>query len=148
MPVALPDVNVLLALVDPAHEHHEAAHSWFAAAEPEGWATCPLTENGFVRVLSNPRYPGMPMRPGDAAALLRTFVLNCEANHRFWPDSVSLLDAALFDLDPVTGHQQTTDAYLLGLCERNGGTLTTFDRGIVSTVVRSARTDLLRHLSA
>ena len=71
--VALLDVNVLIALFDPGHLHHEAAHGWFASAEPRAWASCPLTENGFVRVLSNPGYPGRRTTVADAVGRLRRF---------------------------------------------------------------------------
>ena len=83
--VALLDINVLVALFDPEHAHHEAAHEWFAANRATGWATCPLTENGFVRVLSNPAYAPMPERPPALLGRLRAF---CESGeHTFWPDT-------------------------------------------------------------
>ena len=103
MRIELPDVNVLLALTDPAHSHHEVASQWFADASRRGWATCPLTENGFVRILSNPSYPGVRLSPADATALLETSVQNHAATHHFWPDSVSLRDRTLFRPQVIAG---------------------------------------------
>jgi predicted nucleic acid-binding protein len=101
MPIELPDINVLLAMTDPAHVHHEAASQWFADASLRGWATCPLTENGFVRILSTPTYPGIRLRVADALALLETLLQNHAAPHHFWSDSISLRDRALFDPDAI-----------------------------------------------
>jgi toxin-antitoxin system PIN domain toxin len=125
------DVNVLLALADPMHVHHEAAHAWFAAAGQAAWATCPLTENGFVRVASHPAYPN---RFGSAAAtldLLRRFCAH--PGHTFWPASISLRD--LLAPGAVASHNQITDLYLLGLALHHGGKLATFDRTIPATAI-------------
>src|SRR6266567_2569271 len=96
VPIELPDINVLLALADPVHLHHEPASQWFAVASQHGWATCPMTQNGFVRILSNPSYPGVRLSPADAIALLETLRQTHAATHHFWPDSVSLCDRTLF----------------------------------------------------
>ena len=122
------DINVLVALFDPAHVHHAAAHSWFAATGKVSWATCPTTENGFIRVVSNPAYPTVSATPGEAAERLRIFC--SQPAHVFWADDVSLLDSTLFDMRRLTGHQQVTDLYLLGLACRRGGKLATFDTKI------------------
>jgi hypothetical protein len=133
---ALLDVNVLVALFDPDHIHHELAHDWFADNRPGGWATCPVTENGFLRVLSNPAYGGAITREPDLVARLRKF---CDSgHHQFWPDAVSLRDTALFDAAFITGHRQLTDVYLLGLATKKGGCLVTFDRAIPLKAVRGA----------
>jgi uncharacterized protein len=132
--VALLDVNVLVALFDPDHVHHEAAHGWFADTGRSGWATCPLTEAGFVRVLSNPAYRGTVVRATDLADRLRRFCRS--GGHEFWPDEVSLLDSSLFDLSKVAGHRQLTDVYLLGLAHNRRGRLVTFDRAIPLAAVR------------
>ena len=134
--VALLDVNVLVALFDPDHVHHDVAHDWFADAGRSGWATCPLTEAGFVRVLSNPAYGGTLSRAVDLADRLRRF--SGSGGHVFWPDEVSLLDASLFDLPRVTGHRQLTDVYLLGVAHTRGGCLATFDRTIPVRAVKGA----------
>lgn len=131
---ALLDINVLVALFDPDHVHHEAAHDWFAAEGRAAWATCPLTEAGFARVLSNPAYRGTVVRAADLADRLRRFCRS--GGHEFWPDEVSLLDSSLFDLSKVAGHRQLTDVYLLGLAHSRHGRLVTFDRAIPLATVK------------
>ena len=134
--IALLDVNELVALFDPDHVHHDVAHDWFADAGRSGWATCPLTEAGFVRVLSNPAYSGAVTRAVDLAGRLRRFCGS--AGHVFWPDGVSLLDGSVFDLSRAAGHRQLTDIYLLGLAHTRGGRLVTFDRTIPVRAVKGA----------
>jgi len=134
--IALLDINVLVALFDPDHVHHEVAHDWFADRGRAGWATCPVTESGFVRVLSSPRYAGTLTRAADLADRLRRFCAS--GGHVFWADEVSLLDRSLFDLAKVAGHRQLTDVYLLGLAHKRRGRLVTFDRTIPLRAVRSA----------
>ena len=114
---ALLDVNLLVALFDPDHLHHDLAHDWFADNRHRGWATCAVTENGFVRVLANPAYGSAVSRPADLVARLQQ--LSDIEGHQFWADSVSLRDPALFDCSRV-GHRQLTDVYLLGLAQKNG----------------------------
>ncbi len=141
---ALLDVNVLIALFDPDHLHHESAHRWFAEHRAAGWATCPLTENGAVRILSNPAYSTIAERPAALGGRLRAF---CESgHHRFWPDDVSLRDGSLFTLE--TGHRQLTDSYLLGLAVRHAGCLATFDRAVTLRSVRGARPEHLTIIEA
>ena len=138
---ALLDVNVLVALFDPDHVHHELAHDWFERRRTRGWATCPITENGFVRVLSNPGYGGPALRPSELVDRLSRFCAS--GHHVFWPDDVSLRDADLFTIRLVTGHRQLTDIYLLGLARRHRGTLATFDRTIrVTALAGEARAAL------
>ncbi len=138
---ALLDVNLLVALFDPEHVHHETAHDWFADTASDGWATCPMTENGFVRVLANPAYGAAISRPSELVARLRRF---CKGPHyRFWTDDVSLRDETLFDPSFLTSHRQLTDIYLLGLARRHGGRLATFDRTIPLKAVVGARRELL-----
>jgi len=136
MSVALLDVNVLVALFDPAHQNHESAHLWFGRNRKHGWATCPITANGCIRVLSNPAYPTVEATPAEVANRLRS--LCSTTDHHFWPDSVSLLDESLFQPTMIAGHQKITDAYLLGLAVRNHGRLATFDRSIPLKAVRGA----------
>ncbi len=100
--VRLLDVNLLLALCDPRPVHHEAAHAWFHRTRAQGWATCPLTENGFIRIASHPKYPTTPGGPALTARLLAVFC--ADRHHRFWPDSVSLLDSALFQCGELAAH--------------------------------------------
>ena len=99
--IALLDVNVLVALFDPDHVHHDLAHDWFAGQAAAGWATCPVTENGYLRVLANPVY-GTPMARPEA--LLRHLRRFCAGDgHHFWPDAVSLRDEKRFDPAAVAG---------------------------------------------
>lgn len=133
---ALLDVNLLVALFDADHVHHELAHDWFADNRADGWATCPVTENGLVRVLCNPRY-GSPEHAVPAVVdRLRQF--RASGQHQFWADEVSLTDNALFKPSFARGHRQVTDVYLLGLAHRKGGRLVTFDRSIPLGAVAGA----------
>lgn len=146
MSAALLDVNVLIALFDPAHPNFDEAHDWFGANRRRGWATCPMTINGFVRVLSNPAYPSFTATPAEAASRLQTL---CAArDHEFWDDDASLLDARLFRPGFIRGHQQITDVYLLGLAVKRGATLVTFDRSIPSKAVIGAEPRHLRLLGS
>ena len=139
--VALLDVNVLVALFDPDHIHHELAHDWFADERAAGWATCPLTENGFTRILSNPRYGSPATGASELVARLR--VLCASGHHVFWADSVSHRDDSIFNAGFIRGHRQISDIYLLGLARKMGGLLATFDRAIpIGAVVGATRDDI------
>ena len=126
------DVNVLLALFDDCHAHHEAAHAWFGGVGRSGWATSAITELGFIQVLSNPAYPGTRETPGAAAQRLARF---CESGgHRFWSDDVPARNSRDDDVwRRLRGHRQVTDFHLAALAARHRGRLATFD-------VRLART--------
>ena len=139
-PVLL-DVNVLVALFDPDHVHHEPAHQWFAAHRAAGWATCPITENGLIRILSNVAYISPPE---PAAGIVRRLQAFCASGqHVFWSDEVSLRDPRLFGTKLPVTHRQVTDVYLLGLATRKRGRLATFDRTIpLGTVVGAGPDDL------
>jgi toxin-antitoxin system PIN domain toxin len=137
---ALLDVNVLLALFDPEHVHHAAASAWRLTNRDEGWASCPLTQNGFIRVISGPRYPRL-LALSVALRLLRAQVVQPE--HAFWPDDVSLIDADAVDHGRIVGPNQITDVYLLALAMKNAGRLVTFDRSVPLAAVRGAEP---RHL--
>jgi toxin-antitoxin system PIN domain toxin len=143
---ALLDVNLLVALFDPDHVHHELAHDWFADYRDAGWATCALTENGFVRVLANPRYGGTLNRPAELVKRLAQFCAS--GHHVFWADTVSLRDRSLFNPPLIRGHRQVTDLYLLGLARKMGGRLATFDRSITVGAVVGATRDTLAIVSA
>ena len=126
MSAYLLDVNVLLALTDPRHVHHEPAHRWFAAIGRSNWATCPITENGLVRIASHPSYPN---RPGDTAAVLQILREFCKLDgHEFWGDEISLRD--LVPAGSALTHSHITDLYLLGLAMHRSGLLATLDRGL------------------
>jgi len=125
------DINGLLALSDPLHIHHEAAHQWFTQKGRKSWATCPLTENGFVRIARHPQYPN---RPGDVQAVLAILRRFCQAReHQFWNEDLSLRDLLRTDVILTSG--QITDAYLLGLAVHKGGRLATLDQRLPSKAV-------------
>lgn len=136
MSVVLLDVNVLVALFDEEHVNYEDAHRWFGRNRRHGWATCPLTVNGCIRILSNPTYPNLKTTPDDMVGRLKS--LCASTDHHFWPDSVSLLYDTLFLPAAIGVHQKITDAYLLGLAVRNHGRLATFDRAIPLRAVLDA----------
>ncbi|MGD9902863.1 MAG: TA system VapC family ribonuclease toxin [Vicinamibacterales bacterium] len=136
--VHLLDVNVLVALFDADHVHHEAAHDWFADHRADGWATCPSTESGFARVVSHPAY-GSGLRVAEAADHLRRF--RASGHHVFWADGTTLSDTALFRLERLHGHREVSDVCLLGLAVSMGGRLATFDRAIPVNAVHGATPD-------
>ena len=127
------DVNVLIALIDPAHVQHDRAHEWFAAQGRKAWATCPLTENGVVRVVGHARYPNSPGSPAAVAELIA--VLCGLGGHEFWPDDVTLFDTRRIDSTRLLDSSQVTDTYLLALARAHGGQLATFDRRLVTDAV-------------
>lgn len=138
---ALLDVNVLVALFDPDHVHHDEAHDWFADTGRRAWATCPITENGFVRAAAVLAAARPSTTIARLIASLRRFT--SEPGHEFWPDTPTLTDASLFDPDRVVGHRQLTDVYLLGLAVKHRGVLATFDRKIPLAAVKGARREHL-----
>jgi toxin-antitoxin system PIN domain toxin len=132
--VFLLDVNVLVALIDPAHVQHDAAHEWFAAHGKRAWATCPLTENGVLRIVGHTRYPNSPGTPAEVAQLMRG--LRALPGYAFWPDDISLLDTERIDTERLLSSGQVTDNYLLALACAHNGQLATFDRRLVTDAVR------------
>jgi toxin-antitoxin system PIN domain toxin len=134
------DVNVLIALIDPAHVGHEDAHRWFNAYGKEDWATCPLTENGVIRIVGNSKYPNTPGSPAQVAAIVTQ--LCALPGHRFWPDDISIADARHVDAAQVLTSKQVTDTYLLALTVAHGGKLATFDRRLSAKAVRGGKAAL------
>ncbi|HEY7054157.1 MAG TPA: TA system VapC family ribonuclease toxin [Mycobacterium sp.] len=120
--MALLDVNALVALAWDSHIHHVRIREWFADNAENGWATCPITESGFVRVSANPRVLASPIGIGDAQAVLAA--LRAHGGHHFLSDDVSQVDG---DLPKVAGYRQVTDAHLLTLARRHSVRLVTFD---------------------
>jgi uncharacterized protein len=132
--VYLLDVNVLIALLDADHEHHERAHIWFGGLQAERWATCPITENGVVRILAQTTLGGGRLGVAEAAQRLERA---CQLpNHLFWPDDISLLDKNFINYLQIPGPKNITDAYLLGIAVKHGGRLATFDRRLVTKAVK------------
>jgi toxin-antitoxin system PIN domain toxin len=133
--VNLLDVNVLIALCDARHEHHELAAHWFVAHAAQGWASCPLTQNGAIRIMSAPAYPGA--RP-VTQVLAQLQAMCAHTHHRFWPDVVSLVQAGTLNPAHLLGHRQLTDAYLLALAVHHRGCLVTLDGGVAIEMVQGA----------
>ena len=132
-----------MALLDQEHIRHAEANQWLTTHRASGWATCPLTENGCLRVITNPRYTA----PQSAAFILaRLDDTKRGGNHAFWPDDLSITDAAAFDGNRLQGHQQVTDVYLLALAVAHSGQLVTFDQRIQSEAVRGCRAEHLVRL--
>jgi toxin-antitoxin system PIN domain toxin len=125
---ALLDLNVLVALLWPAHEHHQAAHRWFGGRGGAPWATCALTQLGFVRVVSNPAFSRDALSPSAAIALLAENLKH--PAHEFWFDRLQVPGAVRRFEGALTGHRQFTDAYLLALAAKRRAMLATFDRGV------------------
>jgi uncharacterized protein len=123
--VALLDVNALVALAWDSHVHHAPMRAWFVANSSAGWATCPITESGFVRVSSNPKV--LPSAIGVDAAREVLSALRARHGHRFLADDVSASDS---DVPALAGYRQVTDAHLLTLARRRGVRLVTFDASI------------------
>ena len=134
---ALLDVNVLIALLDSDHISHAVALGWFGEHAHEGWASCPITQNGCVRIMSNSGYPNaLPIQ-----SVMKRLADACEDNvHEFWPDDVSLLDSNTVDSTRVHGPRQLTDIYLLALAVRHAGRFVTFDGSIPLAAVPKATT--------
>ena len=132
---ALLDVNVLIALLDSDHSLHGAATAWFRSHAARGWASCPITQNGCVRIMSHPGYPNpLPVR-----AVMSRLADACASDlHAFWPDDVSLLDAGVADPTRIHGPRQLTDVYLLALAVRHRGRFVTFDASIPPDAVAGA----------
>ncbi len=137
---ALLDVNVLIALLDSAHVRHRDAHAWLAAHGTAGWASCALTQNGCVRIMGSPGYPGAQPVAAVAARLRKA---TAHPLHAFWPCDISLLDLERVSEAHLLGPRQLTDTYLLGLAVRHGGRLVTLDARITLAAVRGARADHL-----
>lgn len=132
---ALLDINVLIALLDATHQHHEVARDWVIRNIHDGWASCPITQNGFIRILSQPSYV-RPIPVAQAVALLGDAAAN--EHHEFWADDISLLGGAEIDRTRVHGARQVTDVYLLALAVRHGGRFVTFDRAVPLSAVSGA----------
>ena len=134
--IALLDVSVLVALFDDGHVSHETAHDWFTDNQALGWASCPITENGVMRVLGNPSQPSGFIPIFDIAARLETFCSG--TNHHFWPDDLSFRNRSRFHVDGIRGYRQLTDVYLLGLAVQRSGRFVTFDQRVPLAAVKGA----------
>ncbi len=142
---ALLDVNVLLALLDATHIHHERASDWLATHWAKGWASCPLTQNGCLRILSQPSYPNAQTPKAARESLLEA---TSQSKHRFFADDFSILDEGVLQWTHLTGSRQLTDAYLLALAVRHDLRFVSFDRGVALPAVRGAQAKHLVSLAA
>jgi len=134
------DVNLLLALMDGLHVHHTIAHDWLKRTNVTRWATCPTTQNGFIRVISNRKYTNPVSTPAEAAAMLSAA---CSGSaHEFWPDKVSLIGGDPIHPDRILSSSQVSDTYLLAMARENGGVLATFDRRLVADPVKDGKAHL------
>lgn len=135
---ALLDVNVLIALFDQDHVFHNRSHDWLEAQAAEGIATCPITENGLIRILSHPGYSRQfKLPPSDVIRRLENFVK--AHKHQFWADEISLRNAMVFKQARIIGSKQLTDIYLLALAVKNNGRLVTFDQHISTDIVNGTK---------
>lgn len=137
MTVYLLDVNVLIALVDPAHIQHDPAHDWFGRVGHKAFATCPLTENGLVRIVGHPKYPNSPGPP--SVVLQSLAAIRSLPGHRFWPDDISIADAGFFAAELLSSHSRVTDSYLLALAHAKGGRLATMDQKLATDAVSGGK---------
>lgn len=133
---ALLDVNVLIALLDTDHSLHARAVGWFSEHAKNGWSSCPITQNGCVRVMSHPGYANpVPI----VAVVERLGEAMRDPLHEFWPDDVTIVDAETLDSSRTHGPRQVTDVYLLALAVKHGGRFVTFDSRVGIEAVRGAK---------
>lgn len=143
MKTSLLDLNLLIALAWPSHIHHHIAQAWFSKNASSGWATCPMTQCGFVRISSNKKIIPEAVTPKEALALLKE-VLKHKA-HTFWEDDIGILDDHI-PSQLLIGHRQITDAYLLGLAIRQGGRLVTLDGGLSALLTTQSHHRTVLHI--
>ena len=132
------DLNLLLALAWPSHIHHHLVHEWFEGEGSPRWATCPLTQLGFIRLSSNPAFTNDAVTPDAALTLLRA--MTAVDGHEFWPDEIDCVAVGFSSNLRVTGHRQVTDAYLFSLARMRSGCLATLDRRMLRLLPQGERT--------
>jgi uncharacterized protein len=142
---ALLDVNVLVALAWPTHVHHDRAHRWLAANK-NGWATCPATQTGFIRVVANPAFSPHALSPREALAQLEAML--GQRGHVFWADDRPFAGSKFVAAERLVGHRQITDAHLLAIALRHNGRLVTFDAGVESLVPKGTPRERAVHVIA
>ena len=133
------DVNILIALADQDHLHHEVAEKFLRENQRKGWVTCPLTENAFVRILGNPNYPGGPGNANESRKMLSHFVL--VPGHQFWPDDLSITETKA--IASLPGSKAITDLYLLALAVKHGGRFVSLDRRLDASQVTGGKSAYL-----
>ncbi|MGA7522738.1 MAG: TA system VapC family ribonuclease toxin [Acidobacteriaceae bacterium] len=144
MAVTLLDVNVLCGLLSENFAGHVEAQEWFALNSRHGWATCPFTQAGFVRLMTHPSASASPI---SAAQALEVLAENLQhPRHEFWPDDLGVAEALARWRSHLKGHQQITDAYLLALSLHHKGRLVTFDRGLIAFASTARVAHLISHI--
>lgn len=133
-------VNVLIALIDPAHVQHDQAHQWFERVGHKAFATHPITENGLLRIVGHPKYPNSPGPPSVVASALSA--IRGLPGHAFWADGISLVQSNLVDPALLSSHSRVTDSYLLALARENKGKLATMDQKLATEVVSEGKAAL------
>jgi len=133
MTTYLLDVNVLIALVDPAHVQHEQAHAWFARTGKKSFATCPITENGLLRIVGHPKYPNSPGPPSEVMPALTA--IRALPGHCFWAGKISIADESCISAACLSSHARVTDVYLLALAKSHGGRLATMDHRMATDAI-------------
>lgn len=133
MTTYLLDVNVLIALIDPAHLQHDQAHDWFSRVGRQSFATCPITENGLLRIIGHPKYPNSPGPPSVVAQSLAA--IRVLTGHKFWSDNISIADHSHVATALLSSHSRVTDSYLLALARAHGGRLVSMDRRLATGAV-------------
>lgn len=134
-------INVLIALTDPDHTFHQLAHQWWNQ-DNRPWASCPITENGFIRIMASTAYSkSSQLSVADVTTLLSVFTAN--TNHEFWSDHISLRDEKEFQHASILSSKHLTDIYLLAVAAKNNATLVTFDQNIPLSPVTSAKPENL-----
>ena len=137
-------MNALIALVDSDHVSHTVMTRWFRQSHRAGWATCAITENGMVRVLSQPSYASGRRTPAEVIEVLTALKSAFEESYEFWNDDISLSDSAIFDTALIGGSRQVSDAYLLGLAAKRSATLVSFDRSLPWQAIRGGSRKLIQ----
>ncbi len=137
MSAFLLDVNILVALLWKTHEDHARVQHWFVRNSPKGWATCPFTQAGFVRISSNPASTPNPVKPAEAIEILNKDLVH--PAHEFWEDAISFAEAIKPFETRLVGHRQVTDAYLLGLAMHRKGKFATMDRAVLGLLPEKDR---------
>ena len=131
---SLLDVNVLISLLDSNHEHHRAVMGWFEQNH-DRWASCPITQNGYLRIVTQKKYPNSISIP-EAVRTLSQAVST--PNHEFLPDDITLLDSQLVAHGHIQGSGLFTDIYLLALSVAHGARFVTLDTGVPHAAVPQA----------
>ena len=129
-------------MLDSKHAFHKRAHSWWATDGKKGWASCPLTENAVLRIMSNPNYD-RPHSFSVSAIIGQLGEFTQLTDHQFWPDDISILDDSLFYSGRIHGPRQLTDLYLLALATKHQSRLVTFDQSIHLSAVKGAKAENL-----